>query len=70
MDEFLIPITVLSFLCTLLFIFWRPDIDEDIPATVRALIILLSGSVSLTDLGSIIKTIGRRSRRITISWFY
>ncbi|SEF91480.1 arsenic transporter [Paenibacillus sp. UNC499MF] len=58
MDEFLIPITVLTFLGTLLFIFWRPDINEAFPASAGALIILLSGSVSLADLGSITETIG------------
>jgi len=41
MDEFLIPITVLSFLGTLLFIFWRPDINEATPVSAGALIILL-----------------------------
>jgi arsenical pump membrane protein len=58
MHELMIPITILSFLCTILFIFCRPQVNEAIPATVGAIVVLLSGSVSLLDLGKITETIG------------
>nr|WP_200761038.1 arsenic transporter [Effusibacillus dendaii] len=54
----MIPITVLSFLCTILFIFTRPQVNEAIPATVGAAFVILSGSVTLSDLGKITETIG------------
>ena len=51
-------ITVLTFLVTLGFILWRPrGINEAIPATIGAIIVVLCGSVSLTDLGIITETI-------------
>lgn len=51
-------ITILSFLGTLIFILWRPrGVNEAIPATIGALIVLLSGSVTLTDLSMITETI-------------
>jgi arsenical pump membrane protein len=51
-------ITILSFLVTLGFILWRPrGMNEAIPAAIGAIIVLLSGSVSLSDLGVIIDTI-------------
>ncbi|WP_047153482.1 arsenic transporter [Aneurinibacillus tyrosinisolvens] len=50
--------TILSFLVTLIFILWRPrGVNEAIPATVGAILILLIGSVSLSDLGQITETI-------------
>ncbi|WP_096467760.1 arsenic transporter [Aneurinibacillus soli] len=50
--------TILSFLVTLVFIFWRPKgMNEGIPATVGAILVLLSGSVSLSDLVQITETI-------------
>ncbi len=58
MTELMIPITILSFICTILFIFWRPQVNEAIPATCGALVVLLSGSVSIADLGTITETIG------------
>jgi len=58
-------ITILSFIITLGFILWRPrGINEAIPATAGAIIVLLSGSVSLGDLGIITETIS--SAAITI----
>jgi arsenical pump membrane protein len=54
----MIPLTIVIFLCTISFIFLRPKVNEAIPATVGAILVLLSGSVSLTDLGLIIETIG------------
>lgn len=51
-------VTILTFLVTLVFILWRPKgINEAIPATIGAIIVLLSGSVSLTELGIITGTI-------------
>jgi arsenical pump membrane protein len=58
MAEMMIPITVLSFICTILFIFWRPHVNEAIPATFGAFFVLLCGSVSFADLGTITETIG------------
>lgn len=51
-------LTVLVFLLTISFIFWRPkDINEAVPATVGAVLVLLIGSVTLTDLGTITQTV-------------
>jgi arsenical pump membrane protein len=51
-------ITILTFLVTLGFILWRPrGINEAIPAAIGAIIVVLSGSVSLSDLGIIAETI-------------
>lgn len=51
-------ITILSFVATLIFILWRPrGVNEAIPATIGAIFVLLSGSVSLSDLGVITETI-------------
>ncbi|WP_026575508.1 arsenic transporter [Bacillus sp. UNC438CL73TsuS30] len=51
-------ITILAFLGTLVFILWRPKgMNEAIPAAIGALIVLLSGSVSFSDLGVIADTI-------------
>jgi arsenical pump membrane protein len=58
MHDLMIPLTIITFLCTISFIFWRPNVNEAIPATVGAIFVLLSGSVSLTDLGVITETIG------------
>lgn len=56
--EPMVWITILAFLGTLVFILWRPrGINEAIPAAMGAVIVLLSGSVSLTDLGVIADTI-------------
>ncbi|WP_090918041.1 MULTISPECIES: arsenic transporter [unclassified Bacillus (in: firmicutes)] len=47
-------ITILTFLVTMLIIFWRPKgMNEAIPATVGAMIVILSGAVSFTDLGDV-----------------
>lgn len=51
-------ITIITFLVTLVFILWRPKgINEAIPATIGAIVIILTGSVSLSDLGIIAETI-------------
>ncbi|SFM40326.1 arsenite efflux membrane protein ArsB (TC 3.A.4.1.1 TC 2.A.45.1.1) [Paenibacillus sp. 1_12] len=58
LQDFMIPITILSFLCTITFIFLHPNVNESIPATIGAIFVLLSGSVTLSDLGKITETIG------------
>jgi arsenical pump membrane protein len=58
LQEFMIPITILSFLCTITFIIFRPNINESIPATIGAIFVLISGSVTISDLGKITETIG------------
>lgn len=57
MHDLIVLITVCSFLLTIGFIFWRPHVNEAIPATIGALLVLLSGSVSMADLGEIMQTI-------------
>ena len=58
MNHLTVWITIITFLVTLGFILWRPrDINEAIPAAIGAIIVVLSGSVSLTDLGIITNTI-------------
>ncbi len=54
----MVLITILTFLVTLIFILWRPKgINEAIPATIGAFIVILCGSVSLPELGIIAETI-------------
>ncbi|MED4352885.1 arsenic transporter [Schinkia azotoformans] len=51
-------ITILTFFATLIFILWRPrGLNEAVPATIGALIVILCGSVPLRDLGIITETI-------------
>jgi arsenical pump membrane protein len=57
MYDLMVPVTILTFICTILYIFWRPHVNEAIPATIGAVLVLLSGSVSLSDLGTITETI-------------
>lgn len=58
MHDITILTTVAAFICTIAFIFWRPQVNEAIPATIGAIVVLLSGSVTLNDLGTIAETIG------------
>ncbi|MGX9135174.1 arsenic transporter [Rummeliibacillus sp. JY-2-4R] len=54
----MVLITILTFFVTLIFILWRPKgINEAIPATIGALIVILCGTVSLSELGIIAETI-------------
>ena len=54
----MIWLTIASFLLTLGFIFWRPrGINEAIPAAIGAIVVILSGSVTFSDLGLIAETI-------------
>ncbi|MFF2481968.1 arsenic transporter [Paenibacillus sp. NPDC058071] len=51
-------LTILSFLITVILILWRPrGLNEAVPATFGALLVLLSGTVSLTDLATISGTV-------------
>jgi len=51
-------ITVITFLTALIFILWRPKgLNEAIPASIGAVIVILIGSVSFSDLGKIVETI-------------
>jgi len=53
-----VSITVIAFMLTLILILWRPNnLNEAIPATGGAILVLLSGSVSIADLGIIGSTI-------------
>ncbi|MFD0871424.1 Arsenic efflux pump protein [Chlamydia abortus] len=58
MNDLTVPLTIISFLLTIAFIFWRPQVNEAIPAMIGAVLVFLSGSVSLSDLGTITETIG------------
>jgi len=58
MQDLAMWITILSFIFTVSFIFWRSTVNEAIPASVGAFVVLLSGTVSLPDLWSITETIG------------
>ena len=54
MTQFTFWCTIFSFIFTMVLIFWRPKgINEAIPATIGAILILLCGSVSLADIGDI-----------------
>lgn len=61
MAELMVPITILSFLCTILFIFCRPNINVAVPASCGAILVLLSRSVSPADLIKISETISGAS---------
>lgn len=51
-------ITIVAFLLTILFIFWRPKgVNEAIPACGGAILVLISGSVSFADLTVIAETV-------------
>ncbi|OPH57584.1 arsenic transporter [Paenibacillus ferrarius] len=53
-----VSLTIAAFVMTVILILWRPkEINEAIPATGGAILVLLSGSVSLTDLLKITNTI-------------
>jgi len=54
----MVLITIAAFIFTLIFILWRPrGINEAIPATIGAVIVLLAGSVTFKDLVLITQTI-------------
>ncbi|QYR23387.1 arsenic transporter [Paenibacillus sp. sptzw28] len=49
-----ITITIFSFIMTVVLILWRPrELNEAIPSTIGAVLVLLSGTVSLSDFGEI-----------------
>ncbi|MGX6445769.1 arsenic transporter [Neobacillus sp. K501] len=58
MDHLTVWLTIITFLVTLGFILWRPrNINEAIPAAIGAVIVVLCGSVTFSDLGIILNTI-------------
>ncbi|MFC0215313.1 ArsB/NhaD family transporter [Paenibacillus chartarius] len=58
-------VTVLSFILAMVIMMWRPKgLNEAVPATLGAIMVLISGSVSLADLGRIGATVS--SAAITI----
>ncbi|AZN38695.1 arsenic transporter [Paenibacillus albus] len=57
MHDMMEILTVCIFFLTIGFIFWKPNINEAIPATVGAALVMLTGTVSLSDLGAITETI-------------
>src|SRR3954454_4772170 len=58
MEHLTVWITIITFLATLGLILWRPKgMNESIPASIGAIIVVLIGSVSLSDLGIISNTI-------------
>jgi arsenical pump membrane protein len=57
MHDFMVTITIISFLLTIGFILWRPNVNEAIPATIGAVLVFLSGSVTVADLVKITDTI-------------
>ena len=58
MQNLTVWITIITFLATLGLILWRPKgMNESIPASIGAIIVVLIGSVSLSDLGIISDTI-------------
>lgn len=51
-------LTILFFFLTVAFVMWRPKgVNEAIPATIGAVLVFMTGSVTLTDLWKIIETI-------------
>lgn len=51
-------LTIISFLLTLVLILWRPKgLNEAIPATIGAVMVILSGSVTFSDLAKIGETV-------------
>ena len=58
MQNLTVWITIITFLATLGLILWRPKgMNESIPASIGAIIVVLIGSVSISDLGIISDTI-------------
>jgi arsenical pump membrane protein len=51
-------ITIFSFIMTVILIIWRPkDLNEAIPSSIGALLVLISGTVSLSDFAQISSTV-------------
>jgi arsenical pump membrane protein len=61
----MVSLTIIAFLLTMVLVIWRPkELNEAVPATAGAALVLFSGSVSIADLGKIGATIS--SAAITI----
>ena len=51
-------LTILFFLLTVTFVMWRPrGVNEAVPATIGAVLVFMTGSVTVSDLGQITETI-------------
>ncbi|SEM67713.1 arsenic transporter [Paenibacillus sp. OV219] len=51
-------VTIFAFIMTVILILWRPkEINEAIPSTIGAVLVLLSGTVSLSDFAQISQTV-------------
>lgn len=58
LDSAMGSITIIAFMLTIILILWRPnELNEAIPATAGAFLVVLSGSVSIADLRTIAATI-------------
>ncbi|GLX69020.1 arsenic transporter [Paenibacillus glycanilyticus] len=57
MHDLMAIITICTFFLTIGFMFWKPNVNEAIPASIGACIVLLTGTVTFADLGSITETI-------------
>ncbi|MFJ8264621.1 arsenic transporter [Peribacillus asahii] len=58
MLDFTSLLTILAFLFTIVFVMWRPKgVNEAIPATIGAIFVLMTGSVSFSNLWQITETI-------------
>lgn len=54
LNDYVAGLTVFFFLLTITFVIWRPrGVNEAVPATIGALLIFLTGTVSFTDLADI-----------------
>ena len=53
-----VTLTILAFVLSMILILWRPNgLNEAIPASAGAIVVLLSGTVTLSELGAIGSTI-------------
>lgn len=58
LESAMVPLTIIAFFLAIILILWRPNgLNEAIPATGGALLVLASGSVSIEDLGKVGSTI-------------
>ena len=57
-----ISLTIIAFMLSMILILWRPNgLNEAVPAAAGALLVVMSGSVSVSDLGKIGLTISSAS---------
>ncbi|UOF89656.1 arsenic transporter [Fodinisporobacter ferrooxydans] len=69
MSDLTVFLTVITFLITILFIFWRPrGLNEAIPAMLGAIVVIMSGSITRSDLGVIVTTVGGAATTIVATF--